>query len=131
MRTGEVCIDAGVLRDERVFDFASDASLKLDGRVLLREFDRHFGKADTWSRPTFLYMNLPASHFPYHHRGMPQLIDGKPIPRGSIDAGHKEWVERTKWKAVAYDDRLSGELIAPLKGMGVNEERRIGNLTDH
>ncbi|HEY9555075.1 sulfatase-like hydrolase/transferase [Allosphingosinicella sp.] len=131
MRTGEVFIDAGVLRDERVFDFASDASLKLDGRVLLREFDRHFGKADTWSRPTFLYMNLQASHFPYHHRGMPQLIDGKPIPRGSIDAGHKEWVERTYWNAVAYDDRLIGELIARLKGMGVYDDSLIVILSDH
>src|SRR3546814_14648027 len=76
-------------------------------------------------------MNLQASHFPYHHRGMPQLIDGKPIPRGSIDAGHKEWVERTYWNAVAYDDRLIGELIARLKGMGVYDDSLTVILSDH
>src|SRR3546814_9247126 len=62
---------------------------------------------------------------------MPQLIDGKPIPRGSIDAGHKEWVERTYWNAVAYDDRLIGELIARLKGMGVYDDSLIVILSDH
>ncbi len=132
MRRGDVFVDAGVLKDERVFDFATDASLKLDGRVLLREFDRHFGRADGWERqPTFLYMNLQASHFPYHHPGMPQIIAGEPIPRGSIDAEHKDWVARTYWNAVAYDDWLIGKLVGRLKAMGVYDDSLIVILADH
>jgi hypothetical protein len=125
----DVFVDAETLKAERAFGFAAKGSLLIDGSKLLREMDRSFGSG--WERPTFLYVNFQEAHFPYHHPGMPQILPGRPIPRGEISAANRAWVERTYWNAVAYDDRLVGELVARLKRLGVWEDTLLVVTADH
>lgn len=124
-------IDAEVLKDERVFSFATKASLKVDGRSLLREFGKAYGNAEAWKRPNFLYFNFQEAHFPYYHRGMPQILPGSPIPRGEIGPGNRDWVAATYWNAVAFDDWLVGQVVNRLKALGIWEETLLVVTADH
>jgi hypothetical protein len=131
LRRAGIYVDAASLRDERAFEFGATGSLLLDGKILLREFDRRLGRPEAWQRPHFLYFNLQSAHFPYHAPGMDQILSGEPIPRGEIDAAHREWVARTYWNAVAYNDRLIGELLARLRRLGVLENSLVVVTADH
>jgi glucan phosphoethanolaminetransferase (alkaline phosphatase superfamily) len=124
-------IDAEVLKDERVFSFAAKASLKVDGRSLLREFGKAYGQREAWSRPNFLYFNFQEAHFPYYHRGMPQILPGRPIPRGDIEPDNRDWVANTYWNAVAFDDWLVGQVVSRLKALGIWEETLLVVTADH
>ena len=131
MRRGAIFVDANTLRAERTFGFAAEASLNIDGRILLREFDRRLGRREAWVRPNFLYFNFQSAHFPYSFEGMPQLLPGTPIPRGQISAANRDWVARTYWNAVAYNDRLIGALLARLERLGVRDDTLIVVTADH
>jgi hypothetical protein len=124
-------VDAETLKSERAFSFGTTASLLLDGRKVLRAFDGAFGSAEGWRRPTFAYFNFQEAHFPYAHSGMPQILPGKPIPRGEISPANKEWVAHTYWNAVAYDDWLVGQLVARLKRLGVWDDTLLVVTADH
>lgn len=130
-RNADVFVDADTLKAERAFSFAAKGSLLVDGKKLLREFDRHFGEAKGWAQPTFVYVNFQAAHFPYHYPGMPQILPGTPLPRGEISVANRERVAATYWNAVAYGDRLTGELIARLKRLGVWEDSLVMVTADH
>ena len=127
----DVFVDAERLKSERAFSFGTTGSLLLDGRKVLREFDRAFGAADGWRRPTFAYFNFQEAHFPYAHADLPQFLPGKPIPRGEISPANREWVAHTYWNAVAYDDWLIGRLVARLKRLGVWEDTLLLVTADH
>ena len=127
----DVFVDAERLKSERAFSFGTTGSLLLDGRKVLREFDRAFGAADGWRRPTFAYFNFQEAHFPYAHADLPQFLPGKPIPRGEISPANREWVAHTYWNAVAYDDWLIGRLVARLKRLGVWEDTLLVVTADH
>jgi hypothetical protein len=127
----DVFADAETLKAERAFGFAAKGSLLVDGKVLLREFDRSFGKPADWRRPVFLYFNLQSAHFPYHHPGMEQILPGPPIPRGEISLANRAWVARTYWNAVAQADAQVGQLIARLKALGVYDRSLIVVTADH
>jgi phosphoglycerol transferase MdoB-like AlkP superfamily enzyme len=127
----DVFVDAETLKSERAFSFAATASLLLDGKKVLRAFEGAFGSADGWRRPTFAYLNFQEAHFPYAHPGMPQILPGKPIPRGEISLANRAWVERTYWNAIAYDDWLVGRLVERLKRLGVWEETLLVVTADH
>lgn len=131
MRRGAYFVDAETNREERVFDFAAQGSLTIDGRVLLREFDRRLGRPEAWARPNFLYMNLQSAHFPYSWPGMDRILPGEPIPRGEISAANRDRVARTYWNAIAYNDRLIGELTARLRRLGVLDDTLIVVTADH
>ena len=103
----------------------------LDGRMLLREMDRRLGDASGWARPTFLYINLQAPHFPYSSPETPQILPGGPIPRERISATNREWVARTYWNAVAYSDWLLGRILARLRANGVYDEAVVVVVADH
>jgi hypothetical protein len=124
-------VDAETLKDQRAFSFAAKGSLLIDGQKLLASFDRAMGGAAGWRRPTFLYFNFQEAHFPYFHPGMPQLLPGRPIPRGEIKAANRAWVARTYWNAVAYDDWLIGQLIDRLKRLGVWDDTLLLVTADH
>lgn len=124
-------VDAEVLKAERVFGFAAKGSLKVDGRSLLREFGKAYGEPSAWSRPNFLYFNFQEAHFPYYHRGMPQLLPGRPIPRGEIDPANREWVASTYWNSVAFNDWLVGQVVKRLKALGVWDETLLVVTADH
>lgn len=124
-------VDAEVLKDERVFGFAAKGSLKVDGRSLLREFGAAYGKPSAWDRPNFLYFNFQEAHFPYYHRGMPRLLPGKPIPRGEIEPGNRQWVANTYWNSVAFNDWLVGQVVSRLKAWGVWDETLLVVTADH
>lgn len=124
-------VDAETLPDERTFGFASKSSIKLDGRTLLREFDEAFSESADWRRPVFLYFNFQEAHFPYHHPRMMRLLDGEPIPRSEINAGNRDWVARTYWNAVAFNDWLIGQVIARLKKQGVWDDTLLVVAADH
>jgi phosphoglycerol transferase MdoB-like AlkP superfamily enzyme len=125
----DVFVDAETLKAERAFSFTAKGSLLVDGRKLLREFDRSLSVG--WERSTFVYVNFQEAHFPYHHPGMPQILPGRPIPRGEISAANRAWTERTYWNAVAYDDWLVGQMIARLKRLGVWDDTLLLVTADH
>lgn len=129
--SADVFVDAETLKSQRAFSFAATASLLLDGRKVLRAFDGAFGSAEGWRRPTFAYVNFQEAHFPYAHPGMPQFLPGKPIPRGEISQSNRDWVERTYWNAIAYDDWLVGQLVERLKRLGVWEDTLLLITADH
>jgi hypothetical protein len=131
MRRGSIFVDANTLRSERSFSFAAEASLNVDGRILLREFDRRLGTPQAWTRPHFLYFNFQSAHFPYAFPGMPGLLPGDPIPRESISPANRAWTARTYWNAVAYDDWLIGALIARLRRLGVLDDTLLVVTADH
>lgn len=129
--SADVFVDGETLKDQRAFKFAAKGSILIDGRKLLQALDRSFGSPSAWQRPTFLYVNFQEAHFPYSHPGTPRLIGGEPIPRGEISLENREWVERTYWNAVAYDDWLVGQLIERLKRLGVWNDTLLLVTADH
>jgi arylsulfatase A-like enzyme len=131
MRRADVFVDAQELREERVYGAASPSSLKLDGRTLIREFDRHFGRAEMWRRPNFLYFNFQSAHFPYRFPAMPRILPGEPVERSEIAAGNRERVAATYWNAVAYNDRLIGQVVDRLRRLGVWEKSIVVITGDH
>jgi hypothetical protein len=131
LRRAQIYVDATMLRDERAYSSGELRSLAVDGKVLLREFDRRLGNPAAWRQPHFLYFNLQASHFPYYWPGMPHVLPGEPIPRGEIGAGNRDWVAHTYWNAVAYDDRLIGALIERLRRLGVLDDTLVFVTGDH
>ena len=131
MRRGSIFVDANTLRDERAFSFAAEGSLNVDGRLLLREFDRRLGRPEAWTQPHFLYFNFQSAHFPYAFPGMDRILPGEPIPRASISAANRDWVANTYWNAIAYNDRLIGALLARLRRLGVLDDTLVVVTADH
>jgi len=129
--SADVFVDAEVLQRDRAYSSAAISSLAIDGRKLLRHFDRYFASPAAWARPTFLYMNLQEAHFPYHHPDTMRLLPGEPIPRGEISLANRDWVARTYWNAVAYDDWLIGQVIARLKKAGAWDKTLLVVTGDH
>ena len=127
----DVFVDAEDLKDERAFSFAAQGSLLIDESILLREFDRRFGRADEWDRPTFLYVNFQSPHFPYDHDGVPHLFADPPLERAEISAQNRAEVERTYWNAVAHADDALGDLVARLKRLGVWKNTLLLVSGDH
>ncbi len=131
MRRGAIFVDGAMLKEERAFSFAAQGSINIDGRILLREFDRRLGRPEAWRRPHFLYFNLQSAHFPYFNPGMDRVLPGEPIPRGEIGAANRDWVARTYWNAIAYNDRLIGALIERLRRLNVLDDSLIVVTADH
>lgn len=127
----DLFIDARVLKKESINPFTSDVTLLLDGRVLLREMDRHLGRRSDWARPTFLYMNVQTSHYPYDFPGTPRFLSGPPAPRDKIRYAHREWARRTYWNSVAYGDWIIGRIVARLERLGVLEDGVLLVVADH
>jgi hypothetical protein len=127
----DLFIDARVLRKESINPLKRDIALLLDARVLLREFDRHLGRRSDWARPTFLYLNVQTSHYPYDFPGIPRLLPGPPVPRDKIRFAHREWVRRTYWNSVAYGDWVIGQLMVRLRRLGVLEDGVVLVVADH
>ena len=127
----DIFVDAAALKTERAFAFAAHGSLRVDGQILLREFDRRIGSVENWDKPTFLYFNFQSAHFPYHHEGLKNFIHDEPIPRSKTSKSNKEWVRKTYWNAVAYGDWLVGQVISRLKNLGVYENTVVVVTSDH
>ena len=130
-RRADIFYDAERLRDERVYSLASASSLKLDGRTLLREFDRNLGRPGDWQRPHFLYFNFQSAHFPYDFPAMPRILTGERLPRSEIGPANRERLEATYWNAVAYNDWLLGQLIGRLQRLGVWDRTVLAVTGDH
>jgi len=131
MRRGSIFVDGTTLEEERAFSFAAQGSVNIDGRILLREFDRRLGRPQAWQRPRFLYFNLQSAHFPYYEPMMDQVLPGEPIARGEISAANRERVAHTYWNAIAYNDRLIGALIARLRRLGALDNTILVVTADH
>ena len=131
MRRGAFFVDAATHREARASVFAAQGSLAIDGRIQLREFDARLGDREAWDRPWFLYVNLQSAHFPYSWPGMDRILPGEPLPRREISARNRDRLERTYWNAVAYSDRLVGELTERLRRLGVLEDTLIVVTADH
>jgi hypothetical protein len=129
--SADLYVDADLLKAERAHESASLGSLALDGRIVLRELDRHFRSAADWARPTFLYVNIQEAHFPYSHPGMPRFLPGRLAARSEIKASNREMVERTYWNAAAYSDWLVGQVISRLKAQGVYDNSLVVVTGDH
>lgn len=130
-RSSDVFVDAETLEEERASAFAAKGSLLVDGQLLLREFDRHFGDEKAWEDPTFIYFNIQAPHFPYHHEGMKAMLPIEPIPRSEINSDNQEWLEKTYWNSVAYADWLIGGIVQRLKTLDVYDDTLVVVTADH
>ena len=122
--------DADSAVADRVFPSANPGSLALSNQRVVRELKDTVGHLDK-SKPIFIYVNLQSGHFPYHHPGMPQLLGGKPIPRGEISAKNRDWVLRTYYNAMAYADWAVGEIVLTLKQFGIYENTMLVVTGDH
>ena len=131
LRRAQIYVDAVSLRAERSYSSGSLASLAVDGKILLREFDRRLGRPEAWARPHFLYFNLQSAHFPYYEPMMDRIVTDDPIPRGEIGAANRERVERTYLNAIAYNDRLIGALMQRLRRLGVLDDTLVVVTADH
>jgi hypothetical protein len=131
LRRGRTFVDGTQLKDQRSGAFAAQGSVNIDGKVLLREFDRRLGNPQAWQRPQFIYVNFQSAHFPYFNPGMDQVLPGTPIARGEISLGNRERVAQTYGNAVAYNDRLIGALLERLRRLGVLENSLIVVTADH
>lgn len=131
MRRGRFFVDAEDLREERAFSFAAQGSLYVDGRIVLREFDERLGDPELWTDPQFLYFNFQSAHFPYWAPGTDLILTDDPIARADISIANRDHVARTYWNAIAYNDRLLGELIDRLQRLGVYENSLIVITADH
>ncbi|HEX8573578.1 MAG TPA: sulfatase-like hydrolase/transferase [Allosphingosinicella sp.] len=129
--SADLFVDARRLKAERAHESASLGSLALDGRIVLRELDRHFRSPADWARPTFLYLNIQEAHFPYSHPDMPRFLPGRLAKRSEIKASNREMVERTYWNSVAYSDWVVGQVIRRLKAQGVYDHSLILVTGDH
>jgi hypothetical protein len=127
----DLLIDARVLRKENINPLAVDVTLLLDARVLLRELDRHFGRRSDWARPTFLYMNVQTSHYPYDFPTTPRFLPGPPVPRDKIRFAYREWTRRTYWNSVAYGDWVVGRIMARLGRLGILDDGVVLVVADH
>ena len=127
----DVFVDAATLEEERVFDFLRGSTLLVDGRALLREFDRNFGRPQAWRRPNFIYFNFQASHYPYNFPGALRFLPVRPIPRSQISASNAEWVRGNYWDSVAYSDWLVGRVVDRLKRLGIFEDSIVAVVGDH
>ncbi|MFT3965091.1 MAG: sulfatase-like hydrolase/transferase [Sphingobium sp.] len=129
--SADIFADAEAMKADRAFGFAAQGSLLVDEGKLLAEFDRRLGKPADWTRPTFVYFNFQSPHFPYHHDGMADRIEKKPIPRGDINAANRDHVQRTYWNAVAYSDAMIGQVVGRLKALGVWQDTLLVVTADH
>jgi hypothetical protein len=127
----DLFVDAEMMQQDRAFASAAIGSLAIDGRKLLRRFDRHFAGPADWQRPTFLYLNLQEAHFPYSHPDTMRILPGEPIARADISIANRDALERTYWNAVAYDDWLIGQIIARLKKAGAWDKTLLVVTADH
>jgi len=128
----DIFVDARSLGDRGVWRILHNVALVADGRTMLQEMDRRlFAAPDAWRRPTFVYLNLQAAHFPYDFPGTPRFLPGPPIPRAEIGRDHAEWVARSYWNAVAYADWQVGQVLARLKAAGVLEDSVVLVVGDH
>ena len=131
LRRGQVFVDGTQLKDQRSGAFAAQGSVNIDGKVLLGEFDRRFGRPEAWQRPNFIYFNFQSAHFPYFNPGMDRVLPGEPIARGEINIGNRDRVAQTYWNAIAYNDRLIGALVERLRRLGVLENSVLVVTADH
>ncbi|MFI5324960.1 MAG: LTA synthase family protein [Candidatus Rokuibacteriota bacterium] len=123
--------DATLAPSERVFPSTDPGSLTLSNARVLREFATVADQLD-WTRPVFAYVNLQSAHFPYHHPGMPILLEGvKPIDRSAIGAGTRTALQRTYWNAIANADAGVGQVLAELRARGVLEQTVVVVCGDH
>lgn len=129
--SADIFADAEAMKADRAFGFAAQGSLLVDEGKLLREFDRRLGKPADWVKPTFVYFNFQSPHFPYHHDGMTDRLEHSPIPRGDINAAHRDHVQSTYWNAVAYSDAMIGRVIDQLKRLGVWQDTLLVVTADH
>ncbi len=131
MRRGAIFVDGNVLKAERAFSFGALASVNVDGKKLLREFDRHLGDRKTWKQPHFLYFNFQSAHFPYSSDETDRILVRDPIPRGEISFANRDRVALTYWNALAYNDRLVASLLDRLRRLEVLDDTLVVITADH
>ena len=122
--------DARTAIDDRVYSSKDPASLKLSEERIVKEFKRHTAELD-WTRPQFIYVNLQAAHFPYHHPSMPAIINDQPIPRSRISKDNKSWLEATYWNAISNADWAIGEMLEALRMQDVHKDTLVVIMGDH
>lgn len=130
-RNSDIVIDAKALQDQRIHRWMRDINLLVDGRVLLREFDRHFAGRAGWARPTFLYINLQTAHYPYDYPTTPRIFPAEPMNRDRIRFANRDAVRRAYWNSIAYADWLVGQVVARLDRLGVLERGTLLVIGDH
>lgn len=126
----DIFFDARSAKAERVFSSSDAGSLALSNARIVQEFDAVSKKLD-WSRPVFVYINLQAAHFPYHHDAMPRTVEPRPLGRSEISEESRTRLRSTYLNAVAYSDWATGEILARLKQAGAYERTLLAVSGDH
>lgn len=126
----DIFFDARSAKTERVFSSSDSGSLALSNARIVREFEAISTKLE-WSRPVFVYINLQAAHFPYHHDAMPRAIEPHPLGRSEINEESRARLRSTYLNAVAYSDWATGKIVARLKQAGAYERTLLAVSGDH
>jgi hypothetical protein len=128
-RYADIYFDAQSAIDDRVFPSTDVGSLTLSNDRVADELFKA-GSVD-WSKPFFIYMNLQAGHFPYHHAGMPALLTKQPLPRNQINSENRSRLLETYYNAMAYDDQIIGRIIQELKAKNLYDKTLLLISGDH
>ena len=103
----------------------------VDGRCCCASSTGGSAGREAWARPTFLYFNFQSAHFPYAIPDMPRSCPASRSRAARSAPANRDWVERTYWNAIAYNDRLIGALLARLERLGVLDDTLIVVTADH
>ena len=120
MRRGAIFVDGDMLKDERAFSFAAQGSVNIDGKILLREFDRRLGRPRGLAAAALPLFQPAIGPFPLLRAGHGPDPARRADParrdrRRPIATGSRAPI----WNAIAYNDRLIGALIGRLRRLGV------------
>lgn len=123
--------DATHARAERVFTSGAATSLTLSNDRVLTQLKAVMNRMD-WKRPVFLYVNFQSAHFPYHHPGMPTILNGvTPLSRSDIGRSSRAELMLTYLNAIAYADASVKELIFELRKRNIYDSTLLVVTGDH
>tara|TARA_R110002094_G_scaffold221027_1_gene194425 strand:- start:849 stop:2630 length:1782 start_codon:yes stop_codon:yes gene_type:complete len=122
--------DAQLGIDDRVYATTLPGGIQVSEETLWNEVKTYSDALD-WQQPQFIYVNMQAPHFPYHHNKMTMNLIDEAIPRSDINVDNKEWLQNTYWNATNYADIYIGKIIQELKDKNVWENTLLIVSGDH
>ena len=127
----DMFVDGTSLKELRAFSNAAQGSILIDEKHLLDAFYKAYPDQNSWQKPQMLYFNFQSPHFPYYHDGVPATLVEKPLDRSEINSGNAAALQETYWNAIAYSDKMLGELVNDLKKRDVWNNSIVVITGDH
>ena len=110
----DVMFDARQARNERYSTFSTAGSLAVPASTVLERVGKFLG-ARSHETPLFLYVNFHDTHYPYWHKGMPNVFTDAPLHESAIAPSRRDALRTTYNNATAYVDAAIGKLLAQVQ----------------